>query len=105
MHVQVGFYSSPFLLEKHWQKKPRPECASQSCEQSRSSAGPELSGRATVLGHEVAPYDYMPVFDRSESSVNVLPPGVGFGLGEDAVEVGGIRFILPVMLEGVQVRL
>jgi hypothetical protein len=46
----------------------------------------------------------MPVFDDRETQVDVALRRIGLGLRENAVEKRGIRLVLPVMREGVEVR-
>jgi hypothetical protein len=58
-----------------------------------------------VLAEEVGPYDDVAVLDISEARINVLLFGVRLSGGEEAVEVGCVRLILPVVLEFVDVDL
>lgn len=57
----------------------------------------------TVLRHEVTPYNDVPFLDVGKARVDVLLVRVGLGFREDAVEVRGVRLVLPVMLERVEV--
>ena len=54
-----------------------------------------------MLLHQLAPDDYVPVFDSGQARVDVLFLRVGLGRRENPIQVGGIRLVLPMMLEGV----
>ena len=56
-----------------------------------------------LTGQQVTPDHYMPVFHLSEPSIDAALPWIRFGLGENAVQKGCIRLILPMVLEGVNV--
>ena len=56
-------------------------------------------------GKQVTPYHDVSVFYFSEPRINVFLARISLRLGENAIEVGGIGFILPVMLEGVDIGL
>jgi hypothetical protein len=56
-----------------------------------------------VFPEEPAPNAHVPILYFGEPTVQVLFLGVGFGVGKEAVEVRRIGFVLPMMLEGVEV--
>src|SRR4051812_5303169 len=105
MHVEIRFYFASLFLEKHRKKKARSEHTSQFGQKPRTRARPKRFWRVTMTFHQVAPDDYVPVLDVREPRVNVFLFGVRLGRSENAVQVGRVCFVLPVMLERVNVRL
>jgi hypothetical protein len=59
----------------------------------------------SVLGEQISPHYDVPVFDVGKARINVALLRVGLGCGEEAIEISGVSFILPVMLELVDVYL
>jgi hypothetical protein len=59
----------------------------------------------TVLRHQVAPHDHVPVFYSGEAGIDVLLLRIRFSFAEDSIEKGGVGLVLPVMFEGVNIRL
>jgi hypothetical protein len=53
----------------------------------------------TVLREEIGPDDHMPVFDIREPGIDVFFLGVRLRRGEEPIEIGRVRFVLPVVLE------
>jgi hypothetical protein len=56
-----------------------------------------------MLRQQVAPYDHVAIFDLRQARVNPLLPLIGLRVSQNPVEKGGVGFILPVVLEGVDV--
>jgi len=56
-----------------------------------------------VLGQEIGPNLNVPVLDLSQPEIEGLLLRVLLFRGEYAVQKGGIRLVLPMMLEGVEV--
>jgi hypothetical protein len=56
-------------------------------------------------GQEVGPDYDVPVFDVRQSRVNVLLFRIRLRRGEKAIEIGRVGFILPVVLESVDIDL
>ena len=54
---------------------------------------------------KTGPDDDVPIFDVRQSGVDVLLFWVRLRGGEKAVQIGGVRFVLPVVLEGMDVDL
>ena len=105
MHVEVCLDLAPFLLEQHGQQKARAEPASEPGEQSGAPAGAKGRGGVSVPSEQVGPDHDVPVFDISQARIDVFLLRVGLRLGEKAIEIGGIRLVLPMVLEGVDVDL
>ena len=57
-----------------------------------------------MLREEARPHFHVAVFHFREALVDVPLGGVGFRTGEDAVEIRGVGLVLPMVLEGVEVR-
>ena len=55
-------------------------------------------------GEEISPHHDVPVLYIREPGINVLLSFVRLGGRENPVEVSGIGFVLPVVLEGMNVR-
>src|SRR6267378_4790482 len=105
MHVEVRLHLSPFLLEEHRQQEARAEPAAERGEKPRAPTGPKLWMRMAMRCEQVAPDHYMPVFDIGQTRVDVLLFGVGLRGRQQTIEVRRIRFVLPMMLEGMDVDL
>ena len=58
-----------------------------------------------MLREKIAPDYNVPVFHLRKTRVNVLLVRVGFRLSENAIQKRCVSFVLPVVLEGVNVRL
>jgi hypothetical protein len=58
-----------------------------------------------MLGEQLGPHLHVALFDAGELDVDVLPVWIGFLSGESEVQVGGIRFVLPVMQPLVDISL
>ena len=105
MHVEVRLDLAPFFLEQHRQQKagaePAPECG----QQFRASARTKFRRRMSVLGEQVGPDYDVPIFDVRQTRIDVFLLRVGLRRGEKAIEIRGVRFILPMVLEGVYVDL
>lgn len=56
-----------------------------------------------MLRHQVSPYDYMPVLDIGQACVDIFLVRVGLRIGKDAVQERGVRLILPMVRESVDV--
>jgi hypothetical protein len=56
-----------------------------------------------MLAHEVGPHSHVSILDFRETAIQVALLGVGLGIRQEPVQVGGVRFVLPVMGEGVEV--
>ena len=97
--------AAAIFFEKHREQKARPEPAAECRQQSRASARPEGSGRMTVLREEIGPDHDVSVFDVREPGVDVFFLVVRLRRGEKAIEIGRVRFVLPVVLEGMDVDL
>ena len=50
-----------------------------------------------MLAEQLAPHLHVALFDACELDVDILPVRIGFLAGEGEIEVGRVRFILPVM--------
>jgi hypothetical protein len=59
----------------------------------------------SMLCQETGPDHDVPVLDVRQSRVDVFLFRVGLRRGEDPIEIGGVRFILPMVLERVNVDL
>jgi hypothetical protein len=57
----------------------------------------------SVLREKVTPDYDVPVFNVGQPGVNVLLLRIRLRRGEDAIEVRGVSFVLPVVLERVDV--
>ena len=104
MHVEIRFDFPTLFLEQHRQEETRTKPATQCREQSRATAGPEFRRRMTVLIEEFCPDDYVAVFDIREPGIDVFLLGVGFGGGEQSVQIRCVGFVLPVVLERVDIE-
>ena len=58
-----------------------------------------------MLREEIGPDHDVPVFDVGEPGIDVFFLGVGLRRGEEAIEVGRVRFVLPVVLERMNIDL
>ena len=52
-----------------------------------------------MLAHEIGPYDYVPIFYSGETTINVLLSGILFRSGEKPIQIGSVRFILPMVFK------
>ena len=104
MHVEVAFDLATLFLEQHRQKKPGAEHLAERGKQSRASARAEWPGRMPKLRHEVAPDDDVTLLYIGQPCVNVFLFRVRLRMGQDPVQEGSVGFILPVMLERVNIR-
>jgi len=50
-----------------------------------------------MLAEQLAPDLHVALLDACELDVDVLPVRIGFLAGEGEIEVGRVRFVLPVM--------
>ena len=57
-----------------------------------------------MLREKISPDDNMPVLYIGEPGIDVLLSCVRLSGSENSVEVGGVGFVLPVMLKGMNVR-
>jgi hypothetical protein len=56
-----------------------------------------------VFAQQPGPDLDVPILDLGQAPIEVALARVGFGVGEEPVQVRGVRLVLPVMLECVQV--
>src|SRR3954452_3586913 len=103
MHVEVRFDFTSLFLEKHRQKEPRTEPSTERCQDSRAPARLELGRGVAVPRQKIWLHDDVAVLDVGESSVDVLLLWVRFGVRKDAIQVRRVSFVLPMMLERVDV--
>jgi hypothetical protein len=59
----------------------------------------------TVVREEIGPDHDVPVFDVREPGIDVFFPGVRLRCGKEAIEIGRVRFVLPVVLERMNIDL
>ena len=104
MHVEVRLYLASFLLEQRGEEKARSETASEGGEQSRSRAGPMRPQLTPVLCQQVLPDLDVLVLDLGQPEVQRLLVRVVFSRCQHAIQERGIGLVLPVVLEGVQIR-
>ena len=104
MHGEIAAHLAPLLREQHREQKLGAEPLSEQREQTRAAARAESLGRAPAIGEQLSPDLEMPVLDDREPQVDVALCRIGFRLREDAVQKCGVRLVLPVVLECVEVR-
>src|SRR5450759_5865979 len=105
MHVEVRSDLAPLFLEEHRQQKVGAEPAPERGQQSRASARTKFRGPMSMLCQEIGPDYDVPIFDVRQSGVDILLLGVRLSRGEKAIEIGRVRFVLPVVLERMNVDL
>jgi hypothetical protein len=59
----------------------------------------------SVPGEQIGPHYDVTIFDVGEARIDVFFLRVRLGCGEEAIEIGGVGFILPMVLELVDVDL
>jgi hypothetical protein len=59
----------------------------------------------SVFGEEIRPHHHVPVLDDREACIDIFFARIGLRRRKKAIEIGGVRLVLPVMLEGVDVHL
>ncbi|HMH24993.1 MAG TPA: hypothetical protein VK542_00260 [Gemmatimonadaceae bacterium] len=59
----------------------------------------------SVLRQEIGPDYDVSIFDVREPGIDVFFLGVRLGGGEEAIEIGGVRFVLLVVLERMNIDL
>ena len=58
-----------------------------------------------MLREEIGPDHDVSVLDVGEPGIDVFFPGVRLCRGEEAIEIGRVRFVLPVVLERMNIDL
>ena len=105
MHVEVRLDLAAFLLEQHREEKAGAEPATELREKSRPSAWTESWRRASISGKQICPDYDVPIFNVGKPGIGVSFFRIRLGGGENAIEVRGIRLVLPMVLERVNVDL
>ena len=104
VHVEIALDLAPFLGQQHRQQEARPEHLAESGEQAACARSVGmLFGRGRARRSRAAPHLDVPVFDFGQPAIEVLLLRVGLGVGEQAIQIRRIGFVLPVVLEGVEV--
>ena len=101
--LEVRFDFASLFFQQHRQQESGSEPFTECRQQTRSTAWTKARRRMSVLFEKVRPDHYVPIFDVRQSRIDVFLFWIRFRGGEDAIQIGGIRFILPVMLERVNV--
>ena len=103
MHVEVRLHFASLFLQQHREQKAGAEQSSQARQETRPSTRTKLLWRVAIAGEEIAPNHYVAVLDVRQTRVDILLVQIGFGGREDAIQIGGVCFVLPVVLEGVNI--
>lgn len=104
MHGEVALYLAPFLRQKHREQELGTQPATEQCEQASASAGAMPADGTAMLREKASPDLDVPVLDFSQPQIQGLLAFVRLRGGEDAIEKCGVGLVLPVMLEGMQIR-
>ena len=105
VHVEVCLDLTSLLLKQHRKEESRAEHPAKAGQKPGARAWPEFLRGMTVFRHQVTPDDDVPVLYLSQPPVDVLFFRIRLGVSENAVEECRVRFVLPVVLERVDVRL
>src|SRR3954462_3421826 len=103
MHVEIRFDFTPLFLEKHRQKESRTEPPTECCQDARAPARLESGRGMAVPRQKICPHDDVSVLDVGESSGNVFLLWGRFGVRKDAVQICCVGFVLPMVLERMDV--
>jgi len=103
MHVEVRFYFTPLFPEEHRKQKAGAEHAPKTSQEACPSTWAKLLWHMPIAGQEIPPNYHVPIFNLRQARINVLLTRVRLGRRQDAIQVRGIRFVLLMMLEGVNV--
>jgi hypothetical protein len=104
MQVQVSLDLTAFLGQEHRKQKAGAKALTEPRQQAGSATGLERFRRPAVLGQQLAPDLNVAILDGRQFLVDVALVLVRFGAGQDAVQIGRVGLVLPVMFECFQVR-
>jgi hypothetical protein len=105
VHVEIAFYLAAFLLKQHGEKESGTEKLSERGKKTCARTWTKRLWGVAVLRQQIAPDNYMPVFDSGKAGVNVFLARVRFSLGKYSIEECCVGFVLPMMLERVNIGL
>src|SRR5688572_17357299 len=103
VHREVLAHFTAFLTQQQRHKRPRSESLAQLREDPRARRGTELPGRTAAFHEQPRPDRGVLLFDIAQTAEYRRALLVGLEAGEDAVEVRGVAFVLPVLLERAKV--
>jgi hypothetical protein len=104
MEIEIALYFAAFLAQQVREKEARAKSTAEPGQESSPGRGAERRGSVTEVRQKPSPDLDVAILDRRETGVHVPLLQIGFDAGQRAIEKRGVRLVLPVMLERVNVR-
>src|SRR5687767_10468102 len=97
MEVQVALYLLSLFAQQHGEQVTRTEPAAKPGPQSGIRGRLRLFDPVAVLSQQLAPHLDVPLLDAGQLDVDVFPVGIGLLAGQRQVQIGCVRFVLPMV--------